>query len=79
MAREPECHADFSKVMKHLSDNLEEHVKRDGMSPVRAAVFLARGGHAPGEVCPSTPPVVEDPHEYWCAAPDEACRCGVSD
>jgi hypothetical protein len=47
------------------------------MSPVRAAVFLARGRHAPGEVCPSAPPVVEDPHEYWCASPDWPCNCPV--
>jgi hypothetical protein len=69
--------ADFSKLLTHLQENLEDHVKRDGMSPVRAAVFLARGRHAPGEVCPSAPPVVEDPHEYWCASPDWPCNCPV--
>ncbi len=71
--------ADFSRLAAHLNGNLREHVERDRMSPVRAAVFLARGGHAPGEVCPSQVPAVEDPHAYWCAAPFEACRCGVSD
>lgn len=65
--------ADFSKLTAHLAANLEEHVRRDGMSPVRAAVFLARGGHAPGEVCPSATP--EDPHEYWCEYPDDDCTC----
>ncbi len=69
--------ADFSRLMAHLGDNLREHVERDNMSPPRAAVFLARGGHAPGEVCPSAPPVVEDPHQYWCGDPYEPCRCGV--
>lgn len=71
--------ADFSQVMAHLDNSLREHVKRDGMSPVLAAVFLARGGHAPGERCPSEPPAVEDPHQYWCAAPVEPCRCGADD
>ncbi len=71
--------ADFSRVLAHLNDNLHEHVKRDNMSPVRAAVFLARGRHAPGEPCPSAPPKVEDPHAYWCGDPHEPCRCGVSD
>ncbi len=71
--------ANFSRVMAHLSDNLHKHVKRDGMSPVRAAVFLSRGGHAPGERCPSAPPKVEDPHAYWCGDPHEPCRCGAGD
>jgi hypothetical protein len=71
--------ADFSKLLAHIQENLEDHVKRDGLSPVRAAVFLARGGHAPGEACPSASPVAEDPHEYWCASPDLPCNCGVGD
>jgi len=37
------------------------------------------GGHAPGEVCPSAPQPVEDPHSYWCGDPHEACRCGATD
>ncbi len=71
--------ADFSRVIKHLSDNLVEHARRDGLSPVATAVFLDRGGHAPGEPCPSAPPEVEDPHAYWCGDPHEPCRCGVGD
>ncbi len=71
--------ADFSRLLAHLDGNLHEHVRRDNMSPVRAAVFLARGGHAPGEVCPSAPPKVEDPHAYWCGDPHEPCRCGATD
>lgn len=71
--------ADFSRLLAHLQNNLHEHVKRDNMSPVRAAVFLARGGHAPGERCPSAKPVVDDPHAYWCGDPHEPCRCGVGD
>lgn len=72
--------ADFSRLLKHLDDNLREHVKRDGMSPVRAAVFLARGGHAPGDVCPSAAAEpAPDPHEYWCASPDAECDCPVGE
>ncbi len=71
--------ADFTRVLAHLGDNLREHVKRDGLSPVAAAVFLARGGHAPGEVCPTAPPAVDDPHEYWCGDPHDPCRCGAGD
>lgn len=56
-AEPQECQgADFSKVLQHLGDSLEEHVRRDGMSRVRAAIFLSRGGHAPGERCPSEGP-----------------------
>lgn len=58
--------ADFSRLLNHLAENLEEHVRRDNMSPVRAAVFLARGGHAPGEVCPSAPPR-EPVHASYCS------------
>ncbi len=71
--------ADFSRLLTALNDDLVAHVERDQMSPVRAAVFLARGGHAPGEVCPSAPPTVPDPHEYWCASPDAECNCPVGE
>lgn len=77
-AEPQECQgADFSKLMKHLGDNLEEHVRRDGMSPVRAAVFLSRGGHAPGEVCPTGPPP-EALHASYCSwLLDDDCDCGA--
>lgn len=76
-AEPQECRgADFSKLMQHLGDNLEEHVRRDGMSPVRAAVFLSRGGHAPGEICPSGGPP-EPVHASWCDwLLGEDCDCG---
>lgn len=57
--------ADFSKLLKHLSDNLEAHADRDGLSPVRRAVFLSRGGHAPGEVCPTGEPSGRG-ERAWC-------------
>jgi hypothetical protein len=72
--------ADFGKLLAHLGENLKEHAERDGLSPVRAAVFLARGGHAPGEICPSAPPPVVQ-HHYECLWPDDECAChryGVS-
>ncbi len=71
--------ADFSRLLTHLDNNLVAHVERDRMTPVAAAVFLARGGHAPGEVCPSAPPDDPDPHEYWCASPDDECNCPVGE
>lgn len=57
--------ADFSKLLAHLAANLEAHADRDGLSPVRRAVFLSRGGHAPGEVCPSEPPSTAG-ERAWC-------------
>jgi hypothetical protein len=77
-AEPQECQgADFSRLMQHLSENLEEHVRRDGMSPVRAAVFLSRGGHAPGEVCPSDGPP-EPVHASYCSwLLGEDCDCGA--
>ncbi len=69
--------ADFSRLLDHLHQNLVEHAERDGMNEVRKAIFLARGRHAPGEVCPSAPPAVEDPHEYWCATPESECNCSA--
>lgn len=57
--------ADFSKLLKHLSDNLEAHADRDQLSPVRRALFLSRGGHAPGEVCPTEEPS-ERGERAWC-------------
>jgi hypothetical protein len=65
--------ADFSKLLEHLGYELERHADRDGLIGVHRAVFLARGGHAPGEVCPSERD--PDPHEYWCSSPDDACNC----
>lgn len=50
--------------MDHLAENLEAHADRDGLSPVARAVFLSRGGHAPGTVCPSEPPAAPD--RSWC-------------
>lgn len=68
--------ADFSKVMQHLSDNLVEHARRDGLNPVRTAIFLSRGGHAPGEVCPSEGPP-EPVHASYCSwLLAEDCGCG---
>lgn len=70
--------ADFSKIAAHLAENLVEHAKRDGLSPVMTAVFLARGGHAPGTVCPSEPPS-EPIHDMGCdlMVDGEWCTCGA--
>jgi hypothetical protein len=68
-----------ARLLAHLGEQLEAHADRDGLTGPRRAVFLARGGHAPGDGCPSEPPSVPDPHAYWCGDPDEPCRCGVSD
>lgn len=70
----------FAPLLQHLGEQLEAHADRDGLTGVGRAVFLARGGHAPGGYCPSEPtPEPPDPHAYWCASPDEPCSCGVSD
>ncbi len=70
--------ADFSQVAAHLANELVEHAKRDGLSPVARAVFLDRGGHAPGERCPSAP-ALEPIHAMTCdlIADGEWCTCGV--
>jgi hypothetical protein len=73
-----ECQgADFSRLLQHLSDNLVEHARRDGLSPARTAVFLSRGGHAPGEACPAQGP--PDPvHASYCSwLLGEDCDCGA--
>lgn len=71
-----ECQgADFSKLVEALAEGLTAHADRDGLAGVRRAVFLSRGGHAPGTACLTGPPA--DPHEYWCAAPDDECTCGA--
>lgn len=65
--------ADFSRVFAHLEQGLHEHADRDGLKGVARAVFIDRGGHAPGETCPSAPP--PDPHFYMCQHPDDECSC----
>lgn len=74
-----ECQgADFSHVAAVLAKGVEEHIRRDQMSPVSAAVFRSRGGHAPGERCPSeTAP--EPVHATTCDlfADGECCTCGA--
>jgi hypothetical protein len=65
--------ADFSNLLAHLAAGNVAHADRDGLTGVQRAVFLARGGHAPGTACPTAPP--RDPHEYWCADPDAECDC----
>jgi hypothetical protein len=65
--------ADFSRLMAHLAANLIEHADRDGLTGVKRGIFLDRGGHAPGEVCPSAQPWVT--HFYMCQWPDDECTC----
>jgi hypothetical protein len=67
--------ADFSRLLTHLAENLKQHADRDGLTGARRAVFLARGGHAPGTTCPTEPATIPDPHQYWCASPDDECNC----
>lgn len=72
-----ECQgADFSKVAAHLATGLQEHADRDGLKGVMRAVFLSRGGHAPGDRCPSEPPS-EPVHDQGCALlyDDDECTC----
>jgi hypothetical protein len=75
--RDTECQgADFSQVMAHLNQNLADHAKQDGLSPVATAVFLSRGWHAPGERCPSDPGTI--PHDQACPSmydDDATCTC----
>jgi hypothetical protein len=69
-----ECQgADFRAVGYALGQGLIDHADRDGLTGVKRAVFMDRGGHAPGEVCPTAEP--EDPHRYWCQWPDDECGC----
>lgn len=67
--------ADFSRLTAALAEALAGHADRDGLTGVRRAVFFARGGHAPGTVCPNELPA--DPHAYWCTWPDDECNCGA--
>ena len=66
--------ADFSLAATSLGQGVIEHADRDGLTGVKRAVFIDRGGHAPGEVCP-TAPLTEPVHEYWCQWPDDECVC----
>jgi hypothetical protein len=66
--------ADFSRLAAHLAAGVVEHADRDGLTGARRAVFLDRGGHAPGEHCPTATPWV-DPmliNPNWPYEPDEA-------
>lgn len=65
--------ADFSRLLAHLAAGNVAHADRDGLTGLRRAVFLSRGGHAPGDVYPTEIP--PDLHEYWCASPDDECNC----
>ncbi len=67
--------ADFSRPFAALAASLEAHAERDySDNPVRRAVFLAHGGHAPGESCP-TATVATPQHYYLCQYPDDECTC----
>lgn len=65
--------ADFSRLLAAIGEGIRAHADRDGLIGVGRAVFLDRGGHAPGEPCPTEKP--RDPHEYWCGWPDDECDC----
>lgn len=65
--------ADFSRPMAAIRQELERHCQAHGYTGPFAAVFLARGGHAPGQqsLIDYSPPE----HEYWCEYPDRDCIC----
>lgn len=65
--------ADFSRLVAHLAEGLRAHADRDGLTGVKRALFIERGGHAAGDTCPTEPQ--RDPHHYWCAYPDDECNC----
>lgn len=44
--------ADFSKAAAAVGQGVIDHADRDGLKGVARAVFIDRGGHAPGETCP---------------------------
>lgn len=67
--------ADFRAVELHMHNELLRHADLDGLVGVKRAVFLDRGGHAPGEHCPSEAPRRDDGHQYWCHWPGEECEC----
>ena len=72
--------ADFSAVAAHLGRSLIEHADRDGLNGVLRAVFLDRGGHAPGEACP-TEPQRRPVHAMTCDVftASDRCTCGAGD
>lgn len=76
---QPTCQgADFSRVAAALAEGIEEHIRRDGLIPLKAALFRARGGHAPGDVCPSEGPP-KPIHAMGCdlMVDGEMCTCGA--
>lgn len=81
MQPDPTCCSPTARtpLLTHLGQQLAAHADRDGLTGVRRAVFLDRGGHAPGETCPTEPAQPPDPHTYWCGHPDEPCGCGAAD
>ncbi len=72
------CSTGFNRLLDHLAENLEAHADRDGLTGPARAVFLARGGHAPGTQCPTAPPlVVHDMRCDWLYSDDGNCVCGA--
>lgn len=63
----------LGRLLAHFAAELEAHADRDGLTALGRAVFLARGGHAPGERCPTAPP--PPAHHYWCRFPEDECCC----
>lgn len=68
------CGADFTAAFQAMAQAIVDHADADGLTGLQRAVFLARGGHAPGERCPRW---TEEPvkHEYWCRYPEDECIC----
>lgn len=68
--------SDFSKLMGYLAQGLEDHADRDGLTGIMRAIFMVRGGHAPGTVCPTTDITKEIPkHHLECRWPEDECEC----
>lgn len=56
---------DLARLLNHIGDSNEAHADRDGLTGLERAVFLARGGHAPGQGCPTAEPI--ELHHQGCA------------
>lgn len=67
--------ADFSRAAAVLGQGLVEHADADELRGVKRAVFMDRGGHAPGETCPTSLWPVGGQHHYECRWPDDECTC----
>ena len=67
--------AQHVKLLEQIAESNSAHADRDGLTGLKRTLFLQRGGHAPGDRCPTAPTGFPPAHHIECRWPEDECEC----